>query len=573
MKRWIAFGLGIVALWLALNRGTGAGTGLFIAYPPNGHSTTSDRIFLIGTAPLGGKVLVNGRPIGRSEFGHFAPSVPLQLGKNQFTVSYGNQSIKLTIERISNVIKPPDQLGLVEDSLYPQLNVIKPIGELVCFRAVATLNSIVTASNGDFTMELSPEDGTKMLPPNSAVLTDTAQIVTDRAGVYGGCTRSAISGKYIYKITKNGETKQAQSKGSLTIREKFPTIVVTTDQAITRSGAGTDFSRLTPLPKGTQSIVTGQEGNWLRLEYGAWIEQKDTKPIDRATPPRSKIRGISSRNLPDKTEILFPLEVPIPISIKQEEQKLILTLHHVTAQTDTIFLVQNPVIDRLDFQQTLPDRVEYTLTMKTKQQWGYTTRYENNTLVLVVRHPPVKPKVLIDPGHGSKNDLGARGPNGYLEKDVTLIVSQLLAKELRKKDIDVILTRTGDEDLFPQQRADMINRNQPTIALSIHYNALPDNGNAEQTEGIGVFWYHPQSHRLAQFLHDRLTSLLQRKSYGIFWNNLALTRPTTAPAVLLELGFMIHPREFAWIVDPQAQQKLAKTLAQSLQEWFENQAS
>lgn len=566
MRRLLWLGLGLIVLGLIW--GAGAKEKLFIAYPPTGHVTTSNRIFLIGTAPKGGDVLVNGRPIGRSEFGHFAPSFPLELGKNQFTVSYGNQSLKLTIHRVSSTIDPPAQLGLVVDSLYPNLDVVKPPGELVCFRAVATPNSIVTVRNNEFEMVLSPDINAVSLPPNAAVLTATPQILTRQRGVYSGCSRGAVSGHYTYTVSQNGQTKQAQSKGKLTIQAEFPTIVVTTDQAITRSGPAPDFSRLTPLPKGTQAVVTGQEGDWLRLEYGGWIQQKDTQKLHRATPPHSKIRGITSRNRNQQTEVLFPLEVPVPITIRQEEQKLILTLHHVTAQTDTIFLEQNPVIDRIDFAQVSPDRVEYTLTMKTRQQWGYTTRYDNNTLVLGVRHPPLKPKILIDPGHGSKNDLGARGPNGYPEKDVTLIVSKLLKRELENRGFDVVLTRWGDEDLFPQQRADLINRIQPTIALSIHYNALPDDGDAETTQGIGVFWYHPQSHRLAQFLHDRLTSQLKRKSYGVFWHNLALTRPTIAPALLLELGFMTHPQEFAWIIDPSSQQKLAKTLAQSIEDWF-----
>ncbi len=566
MKWLLWFSLGVITL--VVSWATGAAEKLMIVYPPPGHSTTSDRIFLLGTAPKAGNVLVNGKPIGRSAFGHFAPTVPLQLGKNQFTVAYGSQSVKLTIERIPSMISPPVQLGLIADSLEPKVDIVKPPGELVCFSAIATPGSVVTVSQGDFAMELSPQNNVKVLPANAAVLTNTTQIVSDQSGVYSACTRSAVSGKYTYTISQGNQTKQAQSKGKLTIRENFPTIVVTTDQAITRSGPGTDFSRLTPLPQGTQALVTGQEGNWLRLEYGAWIEQKETKTIERSTPPRSVIRGISSRNRSGQTEVLFPLEVPLPFSIRQEEQKLILTLHHVTAQTDTIFLGQNPVIDRIDFSQTHPDRVEYTLTMKTKQQWGYTTRYEGNTLVLAVRHPSVKPLVLLDPGHGSPNDLGARGPNGYPEKDVTLIVAKLLAKALKDKGIDVVLTRTKDEDLFPQQRVAMINRLRPTIALSLHYNALPDNGDAEHTQGIGTFWYHPQSHRLAQFLHDRLTLRLQRQSYGVFWHNLALTRPTIAPSVLLELGFMIHPQEFAWIVDPKAQKQLAQTLADSIVEWL-----
>jgi N-acetylmuramoyl-L-alanine amidase len=54
----------------------------------------------------------------------------------------------------------------------------------------------------------------------------------------------------------------------------------------------------------------------------------------------------------------------------------------------------------------------------------------------------------------------------------------------------------------------------------------------------------------------------------VYWNNLALTRPASAPSVLLELGFMINPTEFEWIVDPQAQSNLASAIAEGITEWF-----
>jgi N-acetylmuramoyl-L-alanine amidase len=130
------------------------------------------------------------------------------------------------------------------------------------------------------------------------------------------------------------------------------------------------------------------------------------------------------------------------------------------------------------------------------------------------------------------------------------------------------LTREGDDDLFPGDRVDIINAVEPTLALSIHYNALPDAGDALNTAGIGTFWYHAQAYDLAVFLHDYLVRELDRPAYGVFWNNLALTRPTVAPAVLLELGFMINPFEFEWIVDPAAQQALAETLADGIEAWM-----
>lgn len=133
------------------------------------------------------------------------------------------------------------------------------------------------------------------------------------------------------------------------------------------------------------------------------------------------------------------------------------------------------------------------------------------------------------------------------------------------------MSREGDEDLWPQDRINLIEAASPDLILSLHYNALPDAGDALQTQGIGTFWYYPQSQTLAQFLHDYLTQTLNRPSYGVFWNNLALTRPTIAPAVLLELGFMINPDEFTWIMDDMAQKTLVETLANGLDRWYQTQ--
>ncbi len=144
----------------------------------------------------------------------------------------------------------------------------------------------------------------------------------------------------------------------------------------------------------------------------------------------------------------------------------------------------------------------------------------------------------------------------------------MLAQELRKKGATVYLTRETDKFVSLGDRQDMINKIKPTLAFSIHYNALPDGGDAINTKGISTFWYNTQSHDVAVFMHNYLTEKLDRDSYGVFWNNLALTRPHTTPLVLLELGFMINPEEFEWITNPQAQQRLAVTISDGINEWL-----
>jgi N-acetylmuramoyl-L-alanine amidase len=556
---------------------------LFVAYPSNGHETSAPQIFLIGTAPPEGEVTVNGQRINRSPAGHFAPSFPLEFGENVFTLQYQDQTLTLVVNRVA--AEPPAPVGTAfgDGSLLPVAEVARLPGELVCFSAIAPANAEVSVVLNQQTIPLSPQTDAVTLPPNSAVLTSQNQPIaapTTIATSYEGCTSTTQPGDLgtpLFQLTLNGETVQEPGTGRVRILSPsdLPVIEITAESGTTRTGPSTDHSRLTPLPQGTRAAVTGRDGDWLRLEYGAWIRQSDTQPLTTTVPPRSLIRSIRATQTEGWTEIAFPLQVPVPISVQQGDRTFTLTLHNTTAQTDTILLNDDPIIERLDWQQTTPEQVQYQFNLKSAQQWGYKLRYEGTTLVLSLRHPPEQStrrplagvRVLLDPGHGSDADLGARGPTGYPEKDVTLVVSNLIRDRLIARGATVLMTREGDIDLYPQDRVALIDQLEPTIALSIHYNALPDAGDAENTAGVGTFWYNTQAHSLAVFLHNYLVETLDRPSYGVFWNNLALTRPTVAPAVLLELGFMINPNEFEWIVDPSEQEKLAEAIAAGVEQW------
>ncbi|BDA66633.1 hypothetical protein CAL7716_007990 [Calothrix sp. PCC 7716] len=177
-------------------------------------------------------------------------------------------------------------------------------------------------------------------------------------------------------------------------------------------------------------------------------------------------------------------------------------------------------------------------------------------------------KILINPGHGGQ-ETGAVGVNGYFAKNINLKVSKLLAVELQKRGAIVVMTRDDDRDLSLSERQAIINQEEPTIAVTIHYTFAEDGQDAEKAKGIRAFWYHPQSQSLAVFIHNYLTRKLGRSDSGVFWNNLALTRKEVAPSVVLELGFFSNPEEFEWITNTKEQKKLALTLALAITEWFD----
>ncbi len=555
---------------------------LLVVFPPTNYQTSTEKIFFIGTAPPDGQVLINGKLVNRSKAGHFSPSFPLQLGENIFKVRYQNQEREIKIIRVSTQPELPQGLGFAKDSLTPAADIARLPGELICFSAVAPPQATVSVNLVNQNIALLPQPSLAQLPPNSSVLTGLNQPNLSILTKYQGCTtvaNAADLGKPRFNLQLNDQriTQTGLGKIEILAPTQLAVAEIASESGVTRTGPSTDYSRLTPLPKGTMASVTGKEGAWLRLDYGAWINSNETTIISGAVAPQTVIRSVGYRQLAEATEMRFPLESAVPVSVEQGNNSFILTLYNTTAQTDTIRLDDDPLISRLDWQQVSPTQIKYTFNLKNLQQWGYKLRYDNTTLVLTLRHPPQLKnskrlplsgiKIVLDPGHGGK-ESGASGPTGYLEKDVNLIISQLLRDELVKRGAKVVMTREDDRDVSLGERQTIINKQEPAIALSIHHNSLPDNGDAEKTKGFGTFWYHPQSHSLAVFLQNYVVKKLGKPSYGVFWNNLALTRPSAAPAVLLELGFMSSPYEFEEIVNPQAQKKMANILADGITKWF-----
>jgi N-acetylmuramoyl-L-alanine amidase len=587
MKSWLAASiliLGFPAVGLAQVKPppTAPATAtLKVVYPPVSHTTTAKQIFLIGTAPIGGQVLVNGQPIARSAAGHFVPSFPLKLGENTFRVQYAGQTLTLKVTREASVTAAVTGATFAAGSLQPAVDLARLPGELVCLGAIAAPGAQVEATVAKQTIALAPQP-TVILPDNKAVLTGKAQAQETFAGQYAGCVSVTNPSETTvqYQTRLNGQSFQAIAPGKLKILNptQLPVVEVTAEDGVARTGPSTDFSRLTPLPKGTRASVTGGEGEWLRLDYGAWIKQSETKAIVQPLPPRTQLRGVISRQQGDWTEVIFPLQTPVPIAVQQQDHAFVLSLYNTTAQTDTMKLVDGPTIDFATWQQVSPTQINYRFQLKQAQQWGYKLRYEGRSLVLSLKHPPRQAtrtqqplkgiKILLDPGHGSAEDPGSTGPTGLAEKDVTLLMSKKLRDRLIKLGATVEVTREGDDDILPNDRAKQIRDSAPTIALSLHYNALPDDGDALNASGVSAFWYHPQAQSLASFLQQSVVRKLGRKSDGVLWNNLALTRPAVAPSVLIELGYMINPDEFEWVRNPQQQDKLADTLATGIAEWF-----
>ena len=79
--------------------------------------------------------------------------------------------------------------------------------------------------------------------------------------------------------------------------------------------------------------------------------------------------------------------------------------------------------------------------------------------------------VVIDPGHGGE-EVGAKGPTGTLEKDVTLAIARKLRAALANSlGLQAFLTRDRDQEIALDERAAVANNYKADLFVSIHANA------------------------------------------------------------------------------------------------------
>lgn len=79
--------------------------------------------------------------------------------------------------------------------------------------------------------------------------------------------------------------------------------------------------------------------------------------------------------------------------------------------------------------------------------------------------------IVIDAGHGG-DDAGSKGPQGTLEKNVTLSVARRLKAAIEARlGVRVLLTRDGDQAVASDQRAALANNNKADLFISLHANA------------------------------------------------------------------------------------------------------
>lgn len=182
------------------------------------------------------------------------------------------------------------------------------------------------------------------------------------------------------------------------------------------------------------------------------------------------------------------------------------------------------------------------------------------------------PTIVLDAGHGGR-DRGAKAKVPFCEeKRLCLQTARLVKKYLDQLGYRVIMTRSTDAFLPLARRVEIAHQAHCEAFVSIHFNASRN----PSAQGVEIFFHDSKedrsrsrsSKRLAELILPRIQRRTSAISRGVKKGNFYVIRETKVPAILVEGGFITHPKERLFLKNPTYQEKLARGIADGIDTYF-----
>ena len=215
--------------------------------------------------------------------------------------------------------------------------------------------------------------------------------------------------------------------------------------------------------------------------------------------------------------------------------------------------------------------------------------------------------VVVDAGHGGK-DPGNTG-NGYLEKKIALSIALKLGKKLEDNGVKVVYTRKSDVFVNLFERANIANRSNAQLFISIHCDSHTsqaygagtfvlglhanqrnfevakkensviffeedyinqyegfDPNNPESVIGLTLMQeeYLDQSIVAASYIQNSFVNKLKRRNRTVKQAGFIVLKYTYMPSVLVETGFLTNNSEGAYLNSVRGQNEMADAIASAV---------
>ncbi len=594
-----------------VSQAQGAPLQLRIAYPADGaHLPYVTKSFVFGQAPQGAAVSVNGTPAAVAPSGGWIAFVPFSPGRFALHVTASLRGAVLGADSAVSVAAPPRSLPASparadgDVPAAPQADVAVEPGDEVRLSVKASASSRVSATLPGIAaaVPLLETTASSLSPNDQARVLGGARAGGDTiSGVYEGEVRvpaSAANARapVTYSIVAtDGSTAAVTSKGVVSVQPlsaRHVGVVVLADRAHDIDARPYGIVESSPdggwlffPPAGTPFAVTGSDGDYYRVALGSdqegWINKRSLVLQFAGKPmPSADVQDVGIADGLRATTVRIHLTARVPYRIDESPNgpSLRVRLYNATAGTDYIAYGHDKAPIRSVRWDQLPGGIAAVdIDLRQRTLWGYHADWDGDDLRLTIKKPPRMAKapapalrgllVVVDPGHSP--DTGAIGPLGTQERDVNLAIAKRLAVHLQSLGARAVLTRYANVPVGLYDRTGLAAKLNADILISVHNNALPDGSDPFSHHGFSVYYYQPHSLELARFIHASYARRTHLVDYGLYYDNLALARPTEEPAVLTESAFIMWPPEEMLLRDPAFRDRLGSTIAAGIERWAE----
>ena len=277
-------------------------------------------------------------------------------------------------------------------------------------------------------------------------------------------------------------------------------------------------------------------------------------------------------------KLTFDFSEPIVHSIKRTNNALEFKLYNAT--TNSLNMIAEKVksngLTNATVKQNGYTGIEITIPIQDSSSIDCLEYVNAKRIVLTVKNPVTqtqqqttqkhvdKKVVVIDPGHGG-SDPGATRANDQ-EKKLTIDIAHRVVKKLKGHGAVVYITRDDDTFVSLADRVDFSNNKNPDLFVSIHINACEQ----ESVHGVETHYYKDDSLDLAKYVHKSIMASSTQPNRGVFKSRFYVIRHTTAPAILLELGFISNEAEREMLKNPHYQEKVAESITEGIINYLNN---
>lgn len=274
------------------------------------------------------------------------------------------------------------------------------------------------------------------------------------------------------------------------------------------------------------------------------------------------------------SSMILSFNHPIVHGIERTDSNLVIYLYNVSRYNEDMFLATFKNTYFYNTKIEMMPNIGLKITVPTDINTFVNTYLgaDGKTIKVQITEPKrmkIIPKngnkiVVLDPGHGGEDCGAIRG--NILEKDITLDISARVKELLEKQGYTVFMTRNDDATVSLQERVEFSENINPNIFVSIHVNS----SEKPAINGLETHYYRQESLSLAQVVHSSLISNIKAYNRGLFKSKFYVINHTTAPAILVEIGFLSNEEERAELIGEKRKKATAKAITEGVINYFKD---